>query len=122
VATNSLGDDVTVVASPVFVDGRVYVLTDKGVLACLNASSGEVVWESPLEKSRHAFSASPTLAGGNLYAIREDGKTFVSKAGETFESVATNSLGDDVTVVASPVFVDGQILIRTFDGLYCIVK
>jgi hypothetical protein len=36
--------------------------------------------------------------------------------------VATNSLGDDVTVVASPVFVDGQILIRTFDGLYCIVK
>ena len=110
------------VPTPILVNGRVYVLTDKGVLACLNASSGEVVWESPLEKSRHAFSASPTLAGGNLYAIREDGKTFVSKAGETFESVATNSLGDDVTVVASPVFVDGQILIRTFDGLYCIVK
>ena len=72
--------------------------------------------------SSERVSASPTLAGGNLYAIREDGKTFVAKSGDTFESVATNSLGDDVTVIASPVFVDGQILIRTFDGLYCIVK
>lgn len=110
------------VPTPIAINGRAYVLTDKGVLACLNSSTGEVVWESPLEKSRHAFSASPTLAGGHLYAIREDGTAFVAKAGETFESVATNSLGEDVTVIATPVFVDGQILIRTFDGLYWITK
>ena len=98
------------------------MLTDKGVLACLNSANGEVVWESQLEKTRHAYSASPVLAGGNLYAIREDGTTFVAAAGDAFQWVATNSLGDGQTVVATPVFVDGRILIRTFDGLYCIGK
>ncbi len=108
------------VPTPIAIDGQAFVLTDKGVLACLSAATGDVVWESQLEKSRHAFSASPILAGGNLYAIREDGRTFVAEAGTAFKHLSTNSLGDDVTVVATPVFVDGQILIRTFEGLYCI--
>jgi len=110
------------VPTPIAIDGRAYVLTDKGVLACLSSATGDVIWESPLEKNRHAFSASPILAGGNLYAIREDGTTFVAEAGATFKLVATNSLGDGVTVIATPVFVDGQILIRTFEGLFCIGK
>ena len=110
------------VPTPIAIDGKAYVLTDKGVLACLSSATGDVVWESQLEKSRHAFSASPILAGGNLYAIREDGTTFVAVAGASFQPVATNSLGEEVTVVATPVFVDGQILIRTFEGLFCIGK
>ena len=110
------------VPTPIAIDGIAYVLTDKGVLACLNAATGEVAWESLLEKDRHTFSASPILAGGNLYAIREDGTTFVAEAGASFKPVAKNSLGDGQTVVATPVFVDGQILIRTFEGLYCIGK
>ncbi len=108
------------VPTPIAVDAVAYVLTDKGVLACLNTTDGEVVWQSELEKNRHAYSASPILAGGHLYAIREDGKTFVAEAGAAFKLVAQNSLGEGQTVVATPVFVDGQILIRTFEGLYCI--
>lgn len=108
------------VPTPIATGGKAYVLTDKGVLACLNTANGDVIWESPFEKSRHAFSASPILAGGNLYAIREDGTTFVAESGASFKQLGMNSLGNDVTVVATPVFVDGQILIRTFEGLYCI--
>ena len=110
------------VPTPIAIDGQAYVLTDKGVLACLKAATGDVVWESQLEKDRHAYSASPILAGGNLYAIREDGTTFVAEAGASFKQVSKNSLGDGQTVIATPVFVDGQILIRTFEGLYCIGK
>jgi outer membrane protein assembly factor BamB len=108
------------VPTPIATAGKAYVLTDKGVLACLNPATGDVVWESQLQKTRHAYSASPILAGGNLYAIREDGTTFVAAAGSEFKQVGMNSLGDDVTVVATPLFVDGQILIRTFEGLFCI--
>ena len=97
-------------------------MTDKGVLASLNMENGEVVWQSELETNRHAYSASPILAGGHLYAIREDGKTFVAEAGAAFKLVSQNSLGEGQTVVATPVFVDGQILIRTFEGLYCVGK
>lgn len=110
------------VPTSIATDGKAYVLTDKGVLACLNAMTGDLVWESQLQKNRNAYSASPILAGGNLYAIREDGTTFVAEAGPAFKQVSVNSLGDGVTVVATPVFVDGQILIRTFEGLYCIGK
>ena len=118
-STKGISSDVP---TPIAVGGKAFVLTDKGVLACLNAKNGEVVWESQLEKNRHAFSASPILAGGNLYAVREDGTTFVAEAGESFKQLSVNSLGEEVTVVATPVFVDGQILIRTFEGLYCIGK
>lgn len=110
------------VPTPIAVGGKTYVLTDKGVLACLKMESGEVVWQSELEKNRHAYSASPILAGGHLYAIREDGKTFVAETGAAFKLISQNSLGEDQTVVATPVFVDGQILIRTFEGLYCVGK
>ncbi len=110
------------VPTPIAVDDKSYILTDKGVLGCLNAATGDVAWEAPLDKSRHAFSASPILAGGNLYAIREDGTTFVAEAGASFKLIAQNSLGEGQTVVATPVFVDGQIMIRTFEGLYCIGK
>ncbi len=110
------------VPTPIAVGGKAYVLTDKGVLASVNAKNGEVVWQSELEKNRHAYSASPVLAGGHLYAIREDGMTFVAEAGDAFKLVGQNSLGEGQTVVATPVFVDGRILIRTFDGLYCIGK
>ncbi len=106
------------VPTPVAKDGRVYVLTDKGKLACMQVATGEVVWESELEKNRNAYSASPILAGGNLYLVREDGVSFVVKAGDQYELVSRNEIGE--TMIATPVFVDGKILLRTFDGLYCI--
>jgi outer membrane protein assembly factor BamB len=106
------------VPTPAAKDGRVYVLADKGRIACLNAESGDVVAELKLEKHRDAFSASPIIAGKHLYLTREDGKTFVVEIGDGLKLVAENEL--DSFTVASPAFVDGQILIRTSEYLYCI--
>ena len=106
------------VPTPAAKDGRVYVLADKGRVACLNAESGDVVAELKLEKHRDAFSASPIIAGKHLYLTREDGKTFVVEIGDGLKLVAENEL--DSFTVASPAFVDGQILIRTSEYLYCI--
>jgi outer membrane protein assembly factor BamB len=115
---DALGADVP---SPVALDGKTYVCSDKGALACLETKTGNVLWSGQTEKNRHAFSASPVVADGRIYLIREDGKTFVVAQGNEFKLLAANELENEF-VVATPVFVDGRILIRTMDRLYCIGK
>jgi outer membrane protein assembly factor BamB len=108
------------VPSPTVIGDRAFVMTDKGEVSCIESSSGKTLWSGTLPKSRLAFSSSPILAGGHLYLVREDATTFVLKAGAKFEVIAENTL--DSTTVATPVFVDGKIYLRTFDALYCISK
>ena len=107
------------VPTPTAADGRVYILNDKGTLSCLNIETGTEIWSGQPEKNRNGFSASPILADGKIYITREDGKTFVLAQGNEFKVLAGNEL-DGTQTVASPVFVDGKILIRTDTHLYCI--
>ena len=115
-ALEGLGADVP---TPAVKDGKVYLCTDKGDLACLDLKTGQTLAKGNVERNRNAYSSSPILAGGHLYLTREDGKTFVVSIGSQFNVVAANELDGEFTV-ATPVFVDGQILIRTLDNLYCI--
>ncbi|HTI52519.1 MAG TPA: PQQ-binding-like beta-propeller repeat protein, partial [Planctomycetaceae bacterium] len=112
-------DLVTDVPTPAAVDGKVYVCSDRGTLACLDAKTGKLLWSGQTEKHRTPFSASPVLADGRIYLTREDGKIFVLAQGKEFKVLAQNVLENEF-VVATPVFVDGHILIRTVDHLYCI--
>lgn len=115
---DDLGADVP---TPAAKDGRIYVCTDRGEVACLDAASGKQIWKEKVEPNRNAFSSSPILAGDKIYVTREDGKTFVLKQGDKFELIAANELPNEYTV-STPVFVDGRIFIRTFENLYCIGK
>lgn len=107
------------VPSPAAANGRAFILNDKGVVTCVEVATGNVVWTGQTEKNRHGFSASPILADGKLYVTREDGKTFVLAQGPDFQILAANDL-DGTQTVASPVFVNGRILLRTDTHLYCI--
>jgi outer membrane protein assembly factor BamB len=113
---NKLGADVP---TPAAADSKAYVCTDQGNLACLDVKTGKVLWSGNPEQHRTHFSASPVIADGKIYIIREDGKTFVLEQGNGFKVLAANELTDEF-VVATPVFVDGRILIRTAERLYCI--
>ena len=114
--TNEIGTDVP---TPVAADGKVYVLGDRGIVTCLEVASGKTVWSGQVEKHRLNFSSSPILADGKLYITREDGKTFVLGTGSEFKVLAENEL-DGSQAVATPVFVDGHIYIRTDTHLFCI--
>ena len=94
------------------------MLKDRGAVACIEIKTGKTLWSGEVEKSRQGFSSSPILAGRHLYITREDGKTFVLRQGDEFKLVASNTLGE--STFATPVFVNGQILIRTQEHLYCI--
>ena len=111
-----LGADVP---TPAALNGKVYLCMDKGGVACLDIKTGKTLWEGQVEKNRNAFSSSPVLADGKIYLTREDGKTFVLAQGDEFKVLAENQLEDEF-VVATPVFADGRILIRTLDNLLCI--
>ena len=113
---SELGTDVP---TPAAADGKVYLLSDKGAVTCMDIATGKELWMGQPEKNRNNFSSSPILADGKVYITREDGKTFVLAQGNDFKVLAANEL-DGSQAVATPVFVDGHIYIRTDTHLFCI--
>jgi outer membrane protein assembly factor BamB len=107
------------VPTPVSDGTLLYIVTDKGVVYCLDAHTGKEVYGQQRLKPG-TYSASPVLADGRIYATSEDGLTTVFKAGPTFEVVAENAL--DGYTLSSPAVSEGQIFIRTDKGLYAIGK
>lgn len=107
------------VPTPAAAKGKAYILADKGTVTCLDVATGKPLWSGQTEKNRFGFSSSPVLADGKLYITREDGKTFVLATGNDFQVLAANEL-DGAQTVASPVMVNGRILLRTDTHLYCI--
>lgn len=76
-------------ASPVVLDGHVYLLTKSGLLHCLDLKTGE---ERYSERIDSQCWATPVAAGGRLYYFGKDGVTTVVAAGAVFEKLATNRL------------------------------
>jgi outer membrane protein assembly factor BamB len=103
------------VPSPLVHDDHLFTITDNGQAFCLDARTGEVVWQ---ERLGGTFSASPVLAAGLIYAPNEAGTTFVFKAAPRFELVAKNVLAD--SVFASPALAGEQFFLRSEHFLYCL--
>jgi len=108
------------VPSPILYGDYVYLMTDKGLLTCLDARTGEVKYEGGRVPVPATFTASPVAFGGKLLLTSEDGDTFVIKAGPKHEVLRTNSVGEPV--YSSPAIADGTIYIRGERHLYAIAK
>jgi len=106
------------VPSPILYGDYLYLTSDRGVLTCLDAKTGEVKYEGGRVPVPASFTASPVAVDGKILMTSEDGDTFVVKAGPKHEVVATNSVGEPV--YASPAIADGHIFIRGERNLYCI--
>ena len=99
--------------SPLLVDGRLYFVSDNGVASCLDAASGEALWQ---ERIGGNFSASPIYAEGRLYCFNREGETVVLQAGPTFKELARNQLPG--AHMASGVALGSEIYLRTDQALY----
>ncbi len=106
------------VASPILYQDYVYLISDKGVLTCIDAKTGEVKYEGGRVPVPATFMSSPVAFDGKLLLSSEDGDTFVVKAGPVHEVIRTNSLGEPI--FASPALAGGKIFIRGERSLYCI--
>jgi outer membrane protein assembly factor BamB len=103
--------------SVLVVGDELYMVSDKGVASCLDARTGNVHWTKRLGGD---FSASPIFADGHIYFQNEAGVTTVIQLGKEFESVATNDLGE--RTLASPLPLDGALILRSENHLYRIEK
>ena len=93
------------VPSPVFHDGYLYWPHDtKGVVYCVEAATGKLVYEERLQPRPGKIYASPTAADGKLYLVSRDQGTYVLAAKPEFHLLSHNVIeGDDSIFNASPV-------------------
>ena len=99
--------------SPLMVGDELYMVSDAGILTCLDAKSGEVIWS---ERVRGQYSASPIYADGKIYLTNEQGIGTVVQASKTFEKLGEYDLKEKT--FASFAAVDGSLFIRTETKLY----
>lgn len=100
-------------SSPVLVGDLLYMVSDSGVLTCLEAETGKKVWS---ERLRGKFGASLLYADGRIYLSSKKGKTIVIEPGRTFRELAINEL--DGGLWASPAVAGESLLLRTKTHLY----
>ena len=105
--------------SPVLHEGKLYVLTDNGMLSCFDAKTGKPYYQQERLPKPYNFKASPVGANGKLYLASEDGDVIVVRMGEKFEVLATNTLADEM-FVSTPAIVDGEIYLRGQNTLFAI--
>ncbi len=108
----------TYLPTPLIHDGALYVLYSRGVFSRHDVETGERVYRSRIAPGAAAFTASPWAYNGRVFALGEEGDTYVIEAGATYNLLGVNRL-DDWTL-ASPAIVGDRLLIRTRSHLYSI--
>ena len=103
--------------SPVLVDERLYLISDAGIATCVDTQSGEVVWS---ERLGGKFAASPIHADGKIYVGNQSGELFVLRPDRELNILASNPL--DSAIMASPIAIGNQLIVRTAERLYLFEK
>ena len=98
-----------------------YTLLDRGFLICTDARTGEEVYSRKrIAKRATAFTASLWAYNDKVFALSEEGETFVIKAGPEYEVLGNNPL--DEMAMATPAVANGSLIIRTASYLYRIAE
>jgi outer membrane protein assembly factor BamB len=103
---------VPLTCTPIAYKGMLFCWTDDGRITCLRLSNGEVVWQNRLSAR---FFGSPVCVNGRLYILSVDGEVFVLAAGDKFELLARNPLGE--LSYATPAVAFGRLYLRTHGHL-----
>ena len=101
------------VPSPILVGREIYFVHDGGVATCLDALTGQPLWQERLGGNHDA---SPIEIRNRLYFLNREGKATVLTAGRKFDVLATNQL--EGTFKASPAVADGALFLRNESHLY----
>jgi outer membrane protein assembly factor BamB len=102
--------------SPLVYRGRVYAVNDNGILQVADAKTGAEVYKARVGGGGNTFSSSPLASQGVVYLLSEDGDAFVLRAGDKYEELAKNSLGE--MSLASPAADGDSLYVRTQTKLY----
>lgn len=108
-------------ASPALHDGRLYVISDNGMLSVFDAATGRPHYLHARLPKPYTFKASPLVASGRVYLATEEGDVVVVKAGDAFEVLASNTLSDQ-SFIASPISLGNDLFLRSRTHLFRIAE
>ena len=100
--------------------GFLYCYSGAGVGECFKLQTGDNLWKPQVKKRPGGKTAwgSPVYADGRIYITDQNGDTSVFAAGEKYEHLALNKLGERTN--ASIAISSGNLFIRTHKHLWCI--
>lgn len=105
------------ISTPVVYGNQIYLGNANGVLRCLNAKTGEKLYEERLSPEAQIYS-SLVAADGKVFVPSLDGDVYVVKAGPKFELLSRNHMGEPC--FATPAISKGTIYFRTTDSLVAV--
>jgi outer membrane protein assembly factor BamB len=106
------------VVSNIIYGDYLYLLTDNGIVTCVDVATGEVKYEGGRPPKPSRFFGSPVAFAGHVALTSEEGDTYLIKAGPAFEITRTNPIGEQVW--SSLAIANGRIYIRGQKHLFAI--
>lgn len=103
--------------TPIVYGDYLYTLLDRGFMTCHDARTGREIYpRQRIAADASGFTSSPWAYNGKIFAMSEDGDTYVLQAGPEFKVLGKNSLTE--LSLATPAIADGSLIIRTMSRLY----
>ena len=109
------------VPSPLFYEGRVYLIKDGGMMSSFDARTGKIFYSQERLPAADKYYASPVAADGRIYLASLAGRVTVVKAGgEQPEVLHQADFGE--RIFATPALVGGKVYLRTQTKIYAFGK
>ena len=105
------------ISTPVVYGDYIYLGNTNGVVRCLNAKTGEKMYEQRLSADAQIY-ASVVAADGKVFFPSLDGDVYVVKAGAKYELLAQNHMGEPC--FATPAILNNTMFIRTTESLVAV--
>jgi len=106
---------ISFIPSPIVVKSRLYTFHDQGTISCWDLDKGAPIWS---QRYAGRFHGSPIAVGDYLYCMTTEGQVVVLRAGDAYEVVAVNPLGDKSE--ATPAVANNRLYLRTLTSVICV--
>ena len=103
------------ISTPVITSGLIFMVNEKGLLSCLDAKTGQLIWKEKLQ-GNYNFNTAPVAIGDKIYLTNFDGVTTVIKADKKYQVVAENKL--EGKFIARPVVSENSLIMRSDTHIY----
>jgi outer membrane protein assembly factor BamB len=109
------------VPSPLFYEGRVYLVKDGGMVSSYDAKTGQPHYQQERLEAQGSYYASPVAADGRIYLASLTGKVSVLAAGgEAPKVLHSADFGERIS--ATPALVGKTLYLRTATALYAFAE
>ena len=99
------------VSSPLCFNHRVYAFKNGGLASCYDLGTGKELYQAERMEAPGDYYSSAVAANDCVYVASQKGTIVVLKAGDTFQVLARNVLGEQI--FATPALLDGTLYVRT---------